>query len=180
MAAPRDLAAAGFAIRQLHARYADALWRKDPDSFADLFASDAEWKVAGMHLRGREQIRTTFAAFMKHTGRTLMTFRTPIVEVVDGVLTSRTYVTELNRFANGESADTIGVYYERFREEDGRLRFAFRHWNMHYIGPGDLSAPFFEVKDFGPPPGFPAPDDPTTVRTTFLFTDAEGKAGAAP
>lgn len=175
-----DLKQAEFEIRQLQARYADALWRKDPDSFADLFASDAEWKVAGLHLRGREEIRTTFAAFMEHTGRTLMTFRTPIVEVVDGVLTSRTYVSEMNKFASGEHADTIGIYYEKFREEEGRLRFAFRHWNMHYIGPGDLSAPFFEVKDFGPPPGFPAPDDPTTVRTTYLFTDAGGKSGAAP
>ena len=41
-----DRAATECAIRQLHARYADALWRKDPNSFAALFAADAEWKVA--------------------------------------------------------------------------------------------------------------------------------------
>ena len=175
-----DLRQAEFDIRQLQARYADALWRKDPESFAALFTQDAEWKVAGLHMRGRAEIRSTFAAFMQHTGRTLMTFRTPIVYVVDGVLCSRTYVTEQNKFASGENADTIGIYYEKFREEDGRLRFQFRHWNMYYIGPGDLSAEFFEVKDFGPSPGFPAPGDPTTVRTTYLFTDAEGRAGAAP
>lgn len=175
-----DLGQAEFEIRQLQARYADALWRKDPDSFAALFTRDGEWKVAGLLMRGREEIRSTFAAFMKHTGRTLMTFRTPIVEVVDGELRARTYVTEQNKFANGEHADTIGIYYETFAEEDGRLRFRFRHWNMYYIGPGDLSADFFDVKDYGPPPGMPGRDDPTTVRTTFLFTDAEGNAGARP
>jgi uncharacterized protein (TIGR02246 family) len=168
------------AIRQLHARYADALWRKDPDSFAALFARGAEWKVAGMHMRGREEIRETFARFMVHTGRTLMTFRSPIVEMVDAVPTARTYVTEQNKFADGQSADTMGVYYERFVEEDGAWRFAYRHWNMYYIGPPTLTAKFYDVREFGPPPGFPGPDDPTTVRTDFLFTNAEGTASAAP
>lgn len=175
-----DLQAAEFAIRQLRARYADALWRKDPQSFGDLFAEDAEWKVAGMHLRGREEIRGTFARFMEHTGRTLMTFRNPIVELVDGVVQSRTYVTEGNRFADGQTADTIGIYYERFVEEGGRWLFRYRHWNLYYIGPPDLSAHFYDVKDFGPPPGFPAPDDPTTVRKDFLFTNAEGEISAEP
>lgn len=175
-----DLQAAEFAIRQLHARYADALWRKDPQSFGDLFAEHGEWKVAGMHLRGREEIRGTFARFMAHTGRTLMTFRTPIVELVDGVLTSRTYVNENNKFADGQTADTIGIYYERFTREDGRWLFAYRHWNLYYIGPPDLSAQFYDVREYGPPPGFPGPDDPTTVRKDFLFAGADGKASAAP
>lgn len=175
-----DPVAVEYAIRQLHARYADALWRKDPDSFAALFARDAEWKVAGMHMRGREEIRTTFARFMQHTGRTLMTFRSPIVDLVDGVPTARTYVTEHNRFADGQSADTIGIYYERFVQEDGAWRFHFRHWNLYYIGPPDLTARFYDVREYGPPPGFPGPDDPTTVRTDFLFTDAAGNASARP
>ncbi|MDR2856823.1 MAG: nuclear transport factor 2 family protein [Novosphingobium sp.] len=175
-----DPVAVEYAIRQLHARYADALWRKDPDSFAALFARDAEWKVAGMHMRGREEIRTTFARFMQHTGRTLMTFRSPIVDLVDGVPTARTYVTEHNRFADGQSADTIGIYYERFVQEDGAWRFHFRHWNLYYIGPPDLTARFYDVREYGPPPGFPGPDDPTTVRTDFLFTDAAGTASAMP
>lgn len=175
-----DLMAAEFAVRQLQARYADALWHKDPDAFAALFARDAEWKVAGMHLRGREEIKRTFAKFMAHLDRSLMTFRTPIVEIVDDVLTSRTYVTEQNKFADGQTASTLGIYYERFVEEGGRWLFAFRHWNMYYIGPADLSADFYDVKEFGPPPGFPGPDDPTTVRKDFLFTSGDGTVSASP
>jgi ketosteroid isomerase-like protein len=180
MAAPRDLAAAGFAIRQLHARYADALWRKDPESFAALFARDAEWKVAGMHMKGRDEIRETFARFMVHTGHTLMTFRSPIVEEVDGVLTARTYVTEQNAFASGQTADTIGIYYERFVEEDGELRFAWRHWDMDYIGPPEMTAAFYDVADYGPPPAQPGPDASTTVRRDFLFTAPDGTPTAQP
>jgi ketosteroid isomerase-like protein len=48
-----DLMTAEFAVRQLHDRYIDAVWRKDSESFGALFAKGAEWKIAGMHLRGR-------------------------------------------------------------------------------------------------------------------------------
>jgi uncharacterized protein (TIGR02246 family) len=175
-----DLQAAEFQIRQLQARYADALWHKDPQTFGDLFAEDAVWKVAGMTMRGRDEIRSTFAKFMVHTGRTLMTFRTPIVDVVDGVVTSRTYVTESNKFADGQTADTVGIYYERFSQADGRWFFQYRHWNMYYIGPPGLGADFYDVREYGPPPGFPGPDDPTTVRKDFLFKGADGEVSAQP
>jgi uncharacterized protein (TIGR02246 family) len=175
-----DLLLAEFAVRQLHARYVDALWRKDPESFADLFAEDAEWKISGMHLRGRTQIRTEFAKFMRHIDRTFMICGTPIVAIVDGVVTSRTHVTENNKFASGRTASTIGIYYERFTQEDERWRFKWRHWNLWYIGPPDFSAPLYQCKEFGSPPGMPSPDDPTTVRKDFLFTSSDGSASAAP
>lgn len=175
-----DLQAAEFQVRQLQARYADALWRKDPESFGDLFAVDAIWKVAGMTLRGREEIRSAFARFMVHTGRTLMTFRTPIIDLVDGVVTTRTYVTESNKFADGQTAETVGVYHEKFTQEGDRWLFAYRHWNMYYIGPPGLTADFYDVREFGPPPGFPGPDDPTTIRKDFLFKGPDGTETAAP
>jgi uncharacterized protein (TIGR02246 family) len=175
-----DFLIAESAIRQLHARYVDALWRKDPESFADLFTVDAEWKIAGMHLRGRDQIKSEFAKFMRHIERTFMIFGTPILQVGDGIASSRTHVTENNKFADGRSASTIGIYYERFVEEGDRWRFKWRHWNLYYIGPPDLSAPFYQCKDFGPPPGMPSPDDPTTVRKDFLFTSSDGVVSANP
>ena len=44
-----DLVVADCAIRQLHARYIDAVWRKDIDAFVDCFAEDAEWKIGGIN-----------------------------------------------------------------------------------------------------------------------------------
>jgi uncharacterized protein (TIGR02246 family) len=175
-----DFLVAESAIRQLHARYVDALWRKDPESFADLFAEDAEWKISGMHLRGRTQIRDEFAKFMRHIDRTFMIFGTPILQVGNGVATGRTHVTENNKFASGRTASTIGIYYERFVDEGDRWRFKWRHWNLYYIGPPDFSAQLYQCKDFGPPPGMPGPDDPTTVRKDFLFTSSDGSVSATP
>lgn len=160
---------AEFAVRQLHARYGDAVWRQDAEGFAALFAEDAVWRIAGTELVGRAAIRTGFVQFMAILERTLMTFRTPIVAIaVDGEVSARTYVTEQNKYRDGTAVSTIGVYYERFVWEDGQggraLRFAWRHWQMYYYGPADLSEAIHAAAEFGPPPGLPGPGEPTTER----------------
>jgi uncharacterized protein (TIGR02246 family) len=175
-----DLVIADVQIRQLHARYADAVWRKDAECFGALFADDAEWKVAGMHLVGRTEIQATFAKFMVHVERTLMRFATPVITLGDDGVSSRTQTVENNRFADGRTASTIGIYYERFVVQGGVWRFRWRHWNLHYIGPPDFSGSLYDVLEYGPPPGFPGPNAPTTVRKDFLFTGQDGAPAARP
>lgn len=46
-----DFSATEAAIRQLHALYADAVWRKDYESFGDCFTEDAEWRISGMGVK---------------------------------------------------------------------------------------------------------------------------------
>jgi uncharacterized protein (TIGR02246 family) len=166
MSAAARFVAVECAVRQLHARYADAVWRKDTAAFVDCFAEDAVWRIAGQELVGREVIGAGFDKFMAILDRTLMTFRTPLLTLGDepGTASARTYVSELNKYKDGSAVATIGVYYERFAERDGVWRFAWRHWNMYYYGPPDHSAHFHDCKEFGPPPGMPGPDDPTTER----------------
>ena len=50
-----DFVAAEAGIRQLHARFVDAVWRKDADAFAECFAHDGEWKIAGLELAAEER-----------------------------------------------------------------------------------------------------------------------------
>ena len=47
-----DFANIEAAIRQLHARYCDAVWRKDIAAFGDCFAKDAEWRIGGQETAG--------------------------------------------------------------------------------------------------------------------------------
>ena len=53
-----DFVAAEAAIRQLHARYVDAVFRKDVEPLGDCFAEDAEWRVGGRIMRGRGEVMT--------------------------------------------------------------------------------------------------------------------------
>ena len=157
-----DFIRAEVAIRQLHARYVDAVWRKDFNAFGDCFIEDAEWNIVGMKLRGRAAIIAGFEKFMDRYERVLMVIQTPVLEVGNGVASGRTYVTEHNRFKDGRTTSSIGVYFERFIDNGDRWRFAWRHWDLYYRGPVDLSGSFFPFRDYGSPPGMPGPNDPAT------------------
>jgi ketosteroid isomerase-like protein len=152
------------AIRQLYARYTDAVFRKDSASFIDCFAAEAEWKIAGMNLRGHAQIVDQFKKFMATTERVLMFPGTPILDIGDNSASGRTYVTEYVKLANGQAIRTIGIYYDRFVKQQDGWRFLWRHWTLSYYGPPDFSAPFYDAPDYGPPPAMPGADEPTVIR----------------
>lgn len=160
-----DFTAVEAAIRQLHVRYADAVWRKDLDAFGDCFAEDAEWRIGGRILRGREEIVENLRRLLPNFERILMTFRTPILDIGEDGVSSRTYVTENNIFADGRPGCTIGIYYERFVKHPDRWRFNWRLFQTHYLGPADITGPLFDNPDFGPPPQMPPLDAPTYDHT---------------
>lgn len=159
-----DFVVADSGIRQLHARFIDAVWRKDADAFARCFAEDAEWKIAGQHFRGRGEIGATIGKLLGACARVQIMAGTPILEVGQGTATGRIQMTELARMADGSSAMTLGVYYDRYLEGGDRWLFQWRHYALHYRGPVDLSADLVDSPDYGPFPGMPAPDEPTLTR----------------
>ena len=153
-----DLATAEAKIRQLHARYADALWRKDLATFLDCFAPNAEWRVGGRVMRGQAEIEANIVRLFPLCHRMLMTFRTPILELGDDVASARTFVTEDNAYVDGRPGHVVGIYFERFAKYRDRWRFTWRFFQTQYMGPPDLSGRFFDNPDFGPPPAMPPTD----------------------
>jgi hypothetical protein len=159
-----DFAAAEAGVRALHARYTDAVWRRDFDAFAQCFAADGEWRISGMALRGRAQIRETIAAILARLDHVLISFRTPILEVGEGGVFGRTYVDERCAWKNGDTSISVGLYYERFVERDGRWLFQWRLFQMLYRGDPDFTGTFYDFPDYGAPPAMP-PRDAVPVDT---------------
>lgn len=159
-----NLAAAESGIRQLHARFVDAVWRKDAEAFAGCFTEDGEWKIAAMQMRGRSEIQSTFSQLLSTSERALMIPGIPLLEVGQGTAIGRIHFTELAKLTDGSSAMRIAVYYDRYLEQDGQWLFQWRHLGLHYAGPTDLSAALVECPDYGPFPGMPGPDEPTFTR----------------
>ena len=153
-----ELVVAEAQIRQLHARYTDAVWRQDYAAFADCFTEDGEWRISGMVLKGRTDIKAMIERILGNFNRVLISFGTPILSVGAGSATGRTYITEKCAWKNGERSTSIGRYYERFVEDGDRWRFAWRLFQLHYRGPADLSGTFYDNPDFGAPPGMPDSD----------------------
>ncbi len=160
-----DLVVAAEAIRQLHQRYVDAVFRKDAEAFGNCFAENAEWRVGGNVMRGRAEAVEVIKKVFPQFRRILMTFRQPILQVGDGVASGRTYVTENSLFADGRPFAPIGIYYEHFVDEGDAWRFKWRLFQTQYVGPPDLSGTWFDMLDYGPPPAMPPLDEVTYDRS---------------
>ena len=157
-----DFVIAECGIRQLQARYTDAVWRLDYDAFGDCFAEDCEWRISGVILRGRAQIvdynRQLFSTQFR---RLFITLRTPILEVTGGKASGRTYFSAQNILADGTPFAPFGVYYEHFVDQGDRWRFSWRLFHSLYGGPPDLTGTFHDQPDFGAPPAMPPRDADT-------------------
>ena len=153
-----ELAEVAAGIAQLHARYTDAVWRKDAAAFAACFAPDGEWRISGMVMRGPSEIAGTIGAILGRMNRVLFSYGDPVLDCVDGAWCGRVMVGEQVSWASGEANISIGRYYERYAEVDGHWRFDWRLFELHYRGPPDLSGDWFEHPDYGPPPGMPPRD----------------------
>ena len=145
-------------VRQLHALYVDSVFRKDYTAFRACWTEDAEWRIAGNVWRGHDEIAGFLERAMANFHRVIMTFRNPMIEIADGEVRSRVHVTEKNGFKNGRPGANIGTYFEKLVERDGRWLRKWALYQLHYMGPSDLTGDYFEQPDYGPPPAFP-PDD---------------------
>ena len=159
-----DFVTADCGIRQLHARFVDAVWRQDAQSFSECFATTGVWKIAGMVMTGRDEIADACRNLLGRCERIQLVSGQPILEVGEGTAIGRLQMTEFAKKKDGGTAITFGVYYDRYVDEDGAWRFQWRHWSMAYHGPTDLSGTFIEPVDYGAFPGMPGADEPTFVR----------------
>ena len=167
-----DFAAAEAGIRQLQARYADAVWRWDFDAFGNCFAEDAEWRVAGFAVHGRAACVDLLKGLQVNFDRVLFLMQCPMLEVGNGTAIGRTYCTEQNVYKDRRPGFSIGIYYDRFVQQGDVWRYSYHHFQACYLGPPDMTGRFFEATDYGPPSAMPGPDDPATPSAEVIFQPA--------
>ena len=153
-----DLAAVSAGVKQLHARYTDAVWRKDAEAFAACFTEQAEWRISGLAMTGRAEIAATIGRIFDRMHRVLFTYGDPVLSLVDGKWCARVMVNERVAWADGSTNVSIGRYYERLVEDGGEWRFGWRLFELHYRGPPDLTGEWFDHPDYGAPPRMPPLD----------------------
>lgn len=85
-----------------------------------------------------------------------------IIDVDGDTAEARLYINEYTCDMQGVRRLALGVYHDRYVIEDGRWRFAVRHWSFLYLGPPDMSAKFWDMPAFGPPPHDADIDRPNT------------------
>lgn len=143
---------AELAIRDLIARYSDAVARRDEAAWAATWAPDGEWKLLGQVRRGREDVVAFWGQLMATVPWVVQVPSFALLSLDGASATGRCTVTEYGKTPDGSGTLTLGVYHDRCVELDGEWMFARRHLDVLYMGPPDLSGaalPFPQSADPG-------------------------------
>ncbi len=114
-------------LRQLIARYCDAVVRNDADAFATCWAADASW-VLGKPIVGRAEITDAFRKLV--TGYTWLVQTAPnaVFEIDEtaGTGTGRVMIHEAYLSKKDGRGELVGVYHDRYQRVGAGWVFAER------------------------------------------------------
>jgi len=128
------------AIRNLVARYADAVNRRDEALWGSTWAADGEWLILGHQPRGRDDVVALWRNLMGSFSFVLQLIHSGNVDIGADHVTGRWYMSEIWKRADGSSGLTVGVYQDFYVQTEGDWRFSRRRIDLLYMGPPDLSA----------------------------------------
>jgi hypothetical protein len=126
------------AIRNLLARYGDAVCRRDAAGWVATWSADCTWDLGGGRVtHGRDE---TFALWQKSLAKYPWVAQLPAsgtVAVIDGVVRGSWYVLELNHLADGSGVMHLGHYDDTYVRDEGEWRFGVRRFHLVYRGAMD-------------------------------------------
>jgi hypothetical protein len=138
-------------IRNLVARYSDAVLRLDSETWLETWAQEGEWELLGERSRGHEALAARLEALTGGLEYVMQSTGGGIVEIDGKGARGRWTVTEHARTQAGTGLFTMGAYSDEYCQEQGAWRFARRHFSLFYMGPPDLSGRLTPVSgDLGP------------------------------
>jgi hypothetical protein len=141
-------AAVDLAVRNLTARYCDAVLRFDAALFESCWTADAEWVVPNvMTTTGREKIVALFAKLRAGFDFCTQELMSGVIEPVGegSSADARWQIREMQRRADGSTNCVIGIYTDHVVYRDGAWRFARRQFDSVYRGPVDLSGTVYDL-----------------------------------
>ncbi len=126
-------------IRDLVARYSDAVNRGDHAAWAETWSDDGVWRLLGREARGRENCVALLRELTGPLSLVVQLATNGLVRVDGERASGRWSILEHFKTSDGGSM-SLGIYDDAYRRERGGWRFAARSFHALYLGPPDLSA----------------------------------------
>ena len=121
------------AIRELTARYADSVWRRDPEGAVELFAEDGVMDVGnGTVLVGRSALRDGYRAMLTIDLQPFV--HGHVIELAGDRATGRCYL-DLRGTVEGKSMTGAGFYEDTYVRTRWGWKFQTRKLVMRYFAP---------------------------------------------
>ena len=143
--------AAELAIRNLVARYSDAVARRNEADWGATWAPDGEWHIMGKARRGREDVVKFWLQLMETVPFVVQVPSFGTVSIDGDRATGRFYVTEYGKTVDERQTLTLGVYHDQYKTVDGEWMFARRRFDVLYMGPPDLTGMIIPFPDGAEP-----------------------------
>ena len=134
-------------IRNLVARYADAVLRLDSSDWLKTWAQEGEWELLGESSKGHDALLARFERLTKGLQYVMQRMGGGIVEVRGETAAGRWTITEHARTRKGVPLFTMAAYSDDYCKEGGRWRFQGRRLSVFYMGPPDMSGDMMPVPD---------------------------------
>jgi len=130
------------ALRDLMARYVDAVNRHDEQQWIDTWAEDGVWNLLGNPVAGRDNILALWRQMMATFEFALLLPSSCLFEVNGDAASGHWYLHEHTRDLEGNRTTIVSRYDDTYLRRDGRWYFARRDYLFIYNGPPDLSGTF--------------------------------------
>jgi hypothetical protein len=123
------------AVRNLVARYCDAVCRRDPAAWAATWAVDCTWDLGGGRVvRGRQAALDLWTSALVKYPWVAQLAPTGTVEITGDTGRGTWWVLELNHLKDGAGTLHLGHYDDEYRRTDEGWQFAARRFAMVYRG----------------------------------------------
>lgn len=136
------------AIRNLVARFSDAVNRRSPADLGALFVPQGRWTVPGVGtVEGGEQISGLLDRLLGGFGFLVQLTLQGEVRAVGDEASARWYIEEIARDSDDVGWHFIGTYHDRYTRTDAGWRFQSRRFDFLYRGRADLAGKTYPFPD---------------------------------
>ncbi|MDH3684801.1 MAG: nuclear transport factor 2 family protein [Myxococcales bacterium] len=125
-------------IRDLVARYADAVNTRDEVAWGDTWTSGGVWELMGHAFEGREAVVATWRGAMTTFEFVFQQVHSGFVELDGDRAIGRWAMTEIGRTSAGDPMLMLARYEDEYAREAEGWRFAKRSLQVVYRGAPDL------------------------------------------
>ena len=121
-------------IRELTARYCHAVVDGDAERIVALFCADGVFRTHKLAPSGRDALLEFYSGGVG--ARTHKPFvQNHVIELDDADHATGRCSVEIRVWQDGQAYTQAGHYHDRYRREDGRWRFAERHYVRYHNAP---------------------------------------------
>ena len=129
-------------LRNLMARYVDAVNRYDGNAWIATWADNSCWHLMGTAVEGKDAIRALWEQMMSNFEIAVLFPNSCLFDIDGHTATGHWYLHEYSRDLQGNASAILSRYLDSYAKVEDEWLFTSRQYDIIYNGPADLSGPF--------------------------------------